>query len=173
MFLSTLVVVLIITVMAGALGLRINSSDSVPLGLWREEPVVSGALTRGTVVAVCPPAAPIFAMAHDRHYLSKGWCPSGLEVMFKPIAAAAGDVVVVDSQGVSVNGGLLLRSAPLKADAAGRALPAWPAGTYRVPSGYVWTVSSYSPRSFDSRYFGPLPVSQVRGVVQPLWLWHP
>src|ERR1019366_5726927 len=86
--------------------------------------------------------------------------------------SSAGDVVEVDSRGVSVNGGLLLRSAPLEQDAAGRPLTAVPAGVYSVPPGYVWMISSYSPRSFDSRYFGPLPVAQLRGRVQPLWLWR-
>jgi conjugative transfer signal peptidase TraF len=158
-------------VLLWALGVRINRSDSVPIGLWHEE-ALPGELAPGMVVAVCPPAAPIFEMARARHYLSEGWCASKLEVMFKPLAAVAGDVVEVDSRGVSVNGGLLLRSAPLEQDAAGRPLTAVPAGVYSVPPGYVWMISSYSPRSFDSRYFGPLPVAQLRGRVQPLWLWR-
>jgi conjugative transfer signal peptidase TraF len=111
-------------------------------------------------------------MAKARHYLSDGWCASHLEVMFKPVAAVAGDVVDVDARGVSVNGGLLLRSAALKRDAAGRPLTAVPDGIYHVPPGYVWMISSYSPRSFDSRYFGALAVSQLRGRVQPLMIWR-
>jgi conjugative transfer signal peptidase TraF len=158
-------------VLLWALGVRINRSDSVPVGLWHEEALPSQ-IAPGMVVALCPPAAPIFEMAKARHYLSEGWCASKLEVMFKPVAAVAGDVVEVDSRGVSVNGGLLLRSAPLQQDAAGRPLTAVPAGLYRVPPGYVWMISSYSSRSFDSRYFGALPVSQLRGRVQPLWLWR-
>jgi conjugative transfer signal peptidase TraF len=159
-------------ILLSALGVRFNRSDSVPIGLWHEE-ALPDELAPGMVVAVCPPAAPIFEMAKARHYLSGGWCASKLEVMFKPVAAVPGDVVEVDSRGVSVNGGLLLRSAPLAQDAAGRPLTAVPAGIYRVPPGYVWMISSYSPRSFDSRYFGPLPVAQLRGRVLPLWLWRP
>jgi type IV secretory pathway protease TraF len=47
-------------------------------------------------------------------------------------------------------------------------MPAWPAGTYQVPPGEIWTVSSYSPESFDSRYFGPVPLANVRGRARPL-----
>ncbi len=154
-----------------ALGVRINRSESVPVGLWHEEALL-GRLAPGMVVAVCPPASPVFELARDRHYLAQGWCPSKFEVMFKPVAAVSGDVVEVGSRGVSVNGELLPRSAPLQHDAAGRPLPALPAGIYPVAPGDVWVISTYSPRSFDSRYFGALPVSSLRGRVRPLWLWH-
>ena len=30
-------------------------------------------------------------------------------------------------------------------------------------------ISSYSPRSFDSRYLGPVPINSIRGTVKPLW----
>lgn len=152
-------------------GVRINLSESVPTGLWREHSL-NGAFHTGMIVAVCPPDQAVFEMARERQYLSKGWCGSHLEVLFKPVAAVAGDVVDVEDGGVSVNGTALPRSAPLAKDGAGRPLTAMPRGSYVVPSGYVWLLSSYSPSSFDSRYFGPLPLSDVRGEVRPLWLWR-
>ena len=41
-------------------------------------------------------------------------------------------------------------------------------GKYVVESGTVWVASSLSPRSFDSRYFGPVQMNQVRERVRPL-----
>jgi conjugative transfer signal peptidase TraF len=156
---------------AWVIGLRINLSESVPRGLWREYTLKHAPAT-GMVVALCPPDKAIFEMARERQYLSQGWCGSHLEVLFKPVAAVAGDVVDVTDDGICVNGKALPRSAALAKDGAGRPLTAMPRGNYVVPSGYVWLLSSYSPRSFDSRYFGPLPLSDIRGEVRPLWLWN-
>jgi len=47
-------------------------------------------------------------------------------------------------------------------------LPAWPDGDYRVEPGTIWLLSGYSENSFDSRYFGPVPVSHVRTKAVPL-----
>jgi type IV secretory pathway protease TraF len=41
-------------------------------------------------------------------------------------------------------------------------------GRYIVGSGEIWLVSSYSPRSFDSRYFGPVKVGRVVATVRPV-----
>ena len=61
-------------------------------------------------------------------------------------------------------------AALIERDGEGRALPHGPLGTFTVPAGRVWLVSSYNPYSFDSRYFGPVALSAVRGVARPLWL---
>jgi type IV secretory pathway protease TraF len=40
-----------------------------------------------------------------------------------------------------------------------------------VPRGYVWLMSDYNPRSFDSRYFGPIPVKQIQGPAKLVLKW--
>lgn len=149
------------------LGIRINTTASVPLGLWLERPA-SHALSRGDYVAICPTDTPVFRIARDRDYIEAGWCAGGYEVMFKPIAAVAGDVVQVSPDGIEVNGVAIANSAALTQDSKHQQLAAVRAGTYVVPAGWLWLVSSYNNRSFDSRYFGPLPATQVRGLVSPL-----
>jgi type IV secretory pathway protease TraF len=47
-----------------------------------------------------------------------------------------------------------------------------PAGRFIVPAGQVFLLSNFHPRSWDSRYFGYLPLSAVRGTVQEVWTWH-
>jgi conjugative transfer signal peptidase TraF len=88
----------------------------------------------------------------------------------KPIAATAGDLVVVSTAGVTVNGQPVRDTAPLAHDSADRPLTPFPAGTYRVPPGQVWLLSGHDPRSFDSRYFGPVPAANVQGVARPVWV---
>ena len=86
----------------------------------------------------------------------------------KPIVAHAGDTVELSGQGIAVNGKLLPNTAPLKVDTHGRPLVAWSFGRYQVQPNTVWVASSYHPRSFDSRYFGPIPVGSIRAYVRPI-----
>ena len=91
-----------------------------------------------------------------------------IRMSLQPIAARPGDSVELSATGMAVNGRLLSNTAPLVKDSAGRPLTHWPFGTYVVTPDTAWVASSYSPRSFDSRYFGPVEASQVREHVRPL-----
>jgi type IV secretory pathway protease TraF len=70
-----------------------------------------------------------------------------------------------------VNGVRFRRSAVASHDSAGRPLPhiAW--GTHRVPSGQVWLFGFNDRWSWDSRYFGPVPLANVRGEIKPVVVW--
>jgi conjugative transfer signal peptidase TraF len=154
--------------LAGLTGLRLNDTPSVPTGLWRVLPF-DGPLKRGQIVSICPPPTPVFAEAHTRGYLAKGRCPSGLEPMLKPVAAIGGDVVQKTPNGVTVNGVLAPNSLALAADSQGRPLPALASDPRVIQQDEVFLLSGMNQRSFDSRYFGPLPVSAVEGIAVPVW----
>ena len=150
-------------------GLWINTTDSMPMGLWRQTAIQPP--RAGDVVLLCLPANPATELGRARGYIAPGPCPTGQEVLLKPIAAGAGDVVTVSPAAVTVNGHAIANSAQLPEDSRGRPLPAYPAGTYRVPAGEIWLVSPHNRRSFDSRYFGPVPASLVRSTVRPVWVF--
>jgi type IV secretory pathway protease TraF len=57
-------------------GLRVNATVSMPLGLWRLEPV-PGSLRTGEIVVFCPPDSAAFREALDRGYVARGACPGG------------------------------------------------------------------------------------------------
>jgi conjugative transfer signal peptidase TraF len=154
---------------ANVAGLRINSTPSMPRGLWQ---VVAhdAPLRRGEIVTVCPPDTKLIRLGAARGYIPAGRCPGGYEPLVKPIAATADDQVAVSAAGVTVNGLPVEGTARLVHDSAGRPLPPFPTGTYRVPPGQVWLLSGHDPRSFDSRYFGPVAVANVQGVARPVWV---
>jgi conjugative transfer signal peptidase TraF len=156
-------------VSANVAGLRINGTPSMPRGLWQ---VVADdtPLRRGEIVTVCPPDTMLIRLGAARGYIPAGRCPGGYEPLVKPIAATVGDWVAVSAAGETVNGLPVQGTAQLGHDSAGRLLPPFPAGTYRVPPGQVWLLSGHDPRSFDSRYFGPVPVANVQGVARPVWV---
>jgi conjugative transfer signal peptidase TraF len=118
-------------------------------------------------VEFCP-AEPFASIANARGYRQAGNCPDGGSPLMKPVVARAGDSVQVSVRGISVNGKGIPNSAPLRRDTAGRPLTPWPFGTYVVEPGTVWVVSDYHPRSFDSRYFGPVSETLIRNRLRPL-----
>ena len=154
---------------ANAVGMRINATPSMPIGLWRMVPDQTP-LRRGEVVVVCPPDTVSVRIAEERGYISLGDCTGGSEPLVKPIAATAGDLVAVSAAGVAVNGHALHGTVQLAHDSAGRLLRPVPAGAYPVAHGEVWLLSGHDPRSFDSRYFGPVPEANVQGIAQPVWV---
>ncbi len=146
----------------GWVGLRVNASPSLPLGLY----VVSHSAT-ANLVEFCP-AEPFARLAIARGYRDQGVCRDGAAPLIKPVVAKAGDVVDLSPRGISVNGALLPNTAPLELDTHRRPLNPWPPGRYVAVPGTVWVASSYDARSFDSRYFGPIHVSTIRSHIRPL-----
>ncbi len=145
-------------------GLRINTTASMPRGLYR---VVGGSLRRGAIVAACLPAE-VARLGMERHYLGPGGCPGGAEPVVKRLAAVAGDVVEVTGEGVLVDGAALPCSRPLAEDHGSRPLEPFAPGPHRLASDEVWLYSPYEARSWDSRYFGPIPAENVLHVVAPV-----
>lgn len=164
---ASMVVVMAAVIIGSTLGFRINTTESMPFGIWRLAPLPAQ-ITRGMVVVACLPPGDIAAMARRRGYIGRGDCPTDGEPLLKPVAAISGDEVVVSDHGIAVNGVAIPNSAPLTKDDSGRPLSA-ALGTWQVLSGEVWLVSSYSPNSFDSRYFAGIPVSDIRAEARAIW----
>jgi conjugative transfer signal peptidase TraF len=144
-------------------GLRYNDSPSMPTGLY----IRASSESRSSLAVFCP-EEPFARLSVERGYRSRGNCGDGAEPLAKPIVARPSDVVELSATGIAVNGRLLPNTLPLATDTAGRPLSHWSFRRYVVAPGTVWVASSYSPRSFDSRYFGPVAASQVRERVRPL-----
>jgi conjugative transfer signal peptidase TraF len=153
--------VAVLFLLCGWAGVRFNSTESLPVGLYI---TTTGATN---LVEFCP-AEPFASLAISRGYRGRGTCQDGGLPLVKPVVADSGDIVEFSAGGMAVNGQLLPNSAPLTIDSKGRPLTPWPFGRYSVAPGTVWVASSYSPKSFDSRYFGPVRVSAIRARVRPL-----
>jgi conjugative transfer signal peptidase TraF len=147
-------------------GIRINGSPSLPVGLY-----LVTAHSDAHLVEFCP-TGPFAQLAIARGYRDAGSCSDGGAPLLKPVVARAGDNVEVSSTGLAVNGHLLPNTAPMKRDTNNRPLTPWPEGRYTVEPDSVWVASSYNQRSFDSRYFGPVPLSSVRSHARP-WITLP
>jgi conjugative transfer signal peptidase TraF len=158
-------------------GLRIMLTDSAaPVGIYRVEPLPSPEsvrdLRRGELVEACLPDA-IAQRGLERGYLQRGGCPGGVEPVAKRVGALSGDIIVISAGYVAVNGNQLSSlSETLPIDSRGRLLEHVTWGARQVSPNTVWLFGFNNPRSWDSRYFGPVLQSDVRGILTPLVTWR-
>lgn len=146
-------------------GVRLNLSGSLPVALYV---VTHGPPARGAVVLVCLPEA-WAELARGRGYVPNGTsCPGGAMPVGKPVFALPGDTVEVTATGLVLHGKHIANTRPLPFDRRGRPLPRLEPGPHVVGAGELWIVSRYSPFSFDSRYFGAVPLANVRARVRLL-----
>jgi conjugative transfer signal peptidase TraF len=166
---STLIIGLMSLVVGYAAGGRFNLTASLPKGLYW---VVDRPVQRGSYVMFCPGTDEVFAEAKARGYLHEGErCGYGYRPLLKRVAAVAGDTVSATMDGIWVDGRRLPLSEARAADLSGRPLPRPSASFYRLQQGQLWVMSDTNPRSFDSRYFGPIEQAWVTEVVVPVFTW--
>ena len=145
-------------------GYRVNTTHSGPYGVWRID-TTQQPQTAGELVSFCPALSPYFDNLLNKGVIRSGECPGGYAPFIKSIGATAGDTVTLHSEKpAEVNGHVLLHTQPLPG------FEGFKPGTYTVPAGEVWVFSSYSDRSLDSRYFGPIKSDSIRGQANPVWV---
>ena len=135
-------------------GLRFNPTPSLPKGIYRLAP---GAPEKGDLVSFCLEGE--FAeLALERGYLEPGSCPSGLRPLLKRLAGLPGDSV--DPSAFPIR----------SVDSHGRFMsPALVPGV--VPPGMALVLAEH-PGSFDSRYFGFVPLDSLQRV-EPVFVFNP
>lgn len=157
-----------VTAFLAVLQVHVNTSPSLPLGLYRQ---VAGPVVRGSIVMACLPDS-VGVIAKRRGYLGRGRCPAGVVPIGKIVLAIPGDTVTFAESGMSVNGELAPHTTPQSRDHRGRLLTPYPFGTMVVRRGTIVLYAPH-PMSLDARYYGPIETSNVRAVIQPLWILSP
>ncbi len=153
-------------------GLRFNWTASAPIGFYRERPLK---VARGELALVCLPPA-VEDLGRHRGYLPAGDCPGGSSPALKQIVGLPGDTVALGEAFLAVNGRVLLETPVQRSDSSGRPLAHAPFGSHVLPPDRVWVTGLNPVRSWDSRYFGPIPIDSLVGTARPLLtidLGHP
>jgi conjugative transfer signal peptidase TraF len=162
------VFVLLIGYGAYVTGARVNTTHSIPLGLYW---LIDRPIEKGAYVIFCPPPSDLFDEAKWRGYFKAGFCPGKYQYLMKKVLAVKHDKVSVSDEGVRVNGELLPFSLPLNADSTGRPLPILRA-KYELGDTDLLLMTDISQKSFDSRYFGLILQSQIQGVIRPIFTFN-
>jgi len=171
-FASLAVATVVVAIVFECFDLRLAFTDSsTPAGIYQMRPAIR--LSRGELVAACLPSD-IARFAIARGYLSVSPfsdCPEHAASIGKLLLALPGDEVEINPDFISINGQRFAHSATAVRDSGGRSLPRVPVGNFRVSPGSVWLFGFYDPRSFDSRYYGPVPLSSIQSTAVPLLTW--
>jgi conjugative transfer signal peptidase TraF len=152
-------------------GLRVNTTPSMPVGLWQvsERPE---RLQPGEVVSLCPDDGEVFRLARVRGYRLRGNCDGDFAPLIKPVVAVAGDRVTVSAAGLAVNGQPIANSRAARVDAQ-RPRAAGPlvrAATRWRPA-RVWVVSSLHAGQFRQPVFrAAAGRAGSRASLRPLWV---
>ncbi len=134
-----------------------NATASAPVGLY--EVRSQATFARGELVLFRPPQwVRIFAAA-------RGYLPDTVP-MAKRIAAQNGDIVCRERDAITINRHVVAHA--LFADRDGRPLPAW-SGCRRLGESEIFLLMDSVRASFDSRYFGPVPTTEIIGKLVPIW----
>ncbi|PIQ89571.1 MAG: hypothetical protein COV72_02350 [Candidatus Omnitrophica bacterium CG11_big_fil_rev_8_21_14_0_20_42_13] len=140
-------------------------SDSMPMGIYRRVKDKPGI---GSVVASCL-TKEIALHGLERGYLMKGNCPSGIQPVLKKVFAVHGDLVSVEDGYVSINGKVHLEFPVASLDSQGRLVKQFNRKGHYLKDGEYYLLSGYKLNSWDSRYFGSVPVNFV---LKPLVVIH-
>ncbi|MGZ2442175.1 conjugative transfer signal peptidase TraF [Sinorhizobium medicae] len=149
-------------------GYRLNLTPSEPLGLWRIE-TLQRPVAIGDLVFLCPPNTPMFIEAWRRGYLRRGLCAGGSAPLIKTVAALPGQRIEITDH-VLIDGRSVPASSVSREDGEGRVLLPDPGGV--VPPHHLFLHSRFAS-SYDSRYFGPVPVSGLLGLARPVLTFDP
>ncbi len=157
------------TIAGGLAGYRVNLTPSEPLGIWRIRSLDRPAAV-GDLVFICPPLTPAIREARQRGYLRFGLCPGGYAPLIKTIVATPGQRIHID-RFVTIDSLALPHSALSAKDGHGRAMmKAFADG--EVGTGEVFLYAAFVG-SFDSRYFGPVPISGILGLAEEVLTYAP
>lgn len=152
-----------ILVSAYLLGIRLNTTDSIPRGIYRITPLLS---LKNNYVIFCPDNRSSFTEAMKRGYINHGLCPSGSGYLMKKVVAVKGDIVTSNDRGVFVNGQLQAYSKPLKFDGYKRPMKQWKIESYHLRSNEILTMTDQDMWSFDARYYGTVSLSQIKATIK-------
>ncbi|WP_051677203.1 S26 family signal peptidase [Maridesulfovibrio frigidus] len=129
-----------------ACGFRLSLYDSIPRGIYK---VSSETPQKGDAVLISLCRCNDYYPLHDRAYTQGS--------LVKYFAAHAGDNITISNEGISINSKLWANSKIREKDSHNREMfSLLPSGI--IPKGKALLLSKDNKSSFDSRYFGLVPI---------------
>jgi conjugative transfer signal peptidase TraF len=141
----------------------LNLSPSVPMGLYRlQSKSLKQNLKIGDFVIIKVPrqARPYI---YGRHWLPQKWR------LIKNVGALPGDKFEITDKALFINNTYI--GPVYLIDHEGKPLPKL-RGAFLVPSKYFLPVGTGTKKSFDGRYFGPVPQNLILGKAMPVVTWR-
>jgi conjugative transfer signal peptidase TraF len=136
--------------------LLINFTPSIPRGVYW---INTGHRPSAGDLVAFPVPEHVRELVYQREYV-----PRHIGLLSKPVVAIGGDRVCAHPHTFEVNGQVAGNT--LQVDRAGNPMPRY-AGCGVLTATQIFVATTHD-QSFDSRYFGPIELSAVRGTLSPL-----
>jgi conjugative transfer signal peptidase TraF len=148
-------------------GIRINLTASLPVGIWKIDKSFIK-IEKGDYVWFTP-TKKIADFALKRGYLEKNTqCKNNAIPLLKIVYGLPGDSYSFHHNGIKINNIPIEKTKRRQTDSQGRVMPQIPNGIVQEKQFFVLTLNSHS---FDSRYFGSIPVQNIEGTAKPIFTW--
>jgi conjugative transfer signal peptidase TraF len=145
-----------------------NTTSSFPLGFYKISK--SNQYKKGDLVSFCAVPSKIIDRMIKQGYTQKNsLCPNQTPQLLKKILG-------LEDDNITMNSVVLLNNQPIKnsrvftKDRKGNLLSIQPSQT--IEKGNFWAMSDYNEKSFDSRYFGQVPLKNIIGRATPIMTWN-
>ncbi len=145
----------------GRMGFRINMTPSLPKGIYQLIKTDPKKYKKGDLV--------IFDLPKDakkRGRAQNGW---GFRPFLKNVMGVPGDIIEIKKETVHINGIALKNGKILKQDRRGRELKS--CGDITLSGNQFFVMALYNPKSYDSRYFGPIDKNMIKGKAEAIFTW--
>jgi len=150
-----------------SVGLRFNLTASLPLGIWKIDTSFSQ-IEKGDYVWF-KPTKKIADFGIERGYLEKNpRCENNSIPLLKIVYGLPGDAYSFHNDSLRINNHPIKDVKRRKKDTQGRLMPIISNGIVRENHLFVLTLH---PHSYDSRYYGTIPLENIEGTAKQIMTW--
>jgi conjugative transfer signal peptidase TraF len=149
------------------LGLRINLTESIPIGVYKLN--TNSIVKKGDYVEFCLNKRES-EIAYMKSYIGTGSCWGKYEALAKRVIAEPKDDVTVTRDYIEINGNKYNQYKQKVYSQYGEKANLI-SYKNKILKGYFMVGDSDIVNSWDSRYYGQIPSSNIRGVLTPIWTW--
>ncbi len=148
-------------------GFRINLTSSLPLGIWKIDKSFTR-IEKGDYVWFMA-TKEIADFALERGYLQENIkCENNTIPLLKTVYGLPGDTYSFHENEIRINDIPVKNTKRRINDSKERPMPRILNGIVRKNQLFVLTMHTYS---YDSRYYGPIPIKNVEGKARPIMTW--
>ncbi|MCP3876123.1 MAG: conjugative transfer signal peptidase TraF [Desulfobacteraceae bacterium] len=148
-------------------GYRINVTSSLPIGIWKIDKSFSK-IEKGDYVWFTP-TKEIADFGIKRNYLEENKnCLNNSNPLLKIVYGLPGDSYSFYKDAIKINNEPIENAKRRKLDSKGRPMPIISNGIIKEDHLFVMTMHTHS---YDSRYYGTIPVQNIEGTAQPVLTW--
>ncbi len=148
--------------------LVLNNTSSYPIGIYRV--LEKKMYEKGDMVSFCAPLNETVKKLVSFGFASgNSTCKNNTPVLLKKLVALHGDVITIKDKFVFVNNNLQKNSNIYFVGSSGNVLEKQ--NSQVIESGNFWAMSDYNKKSYDSRYYGQVELSNIIGSAEPIITW--